>query len=146
MSISFESTPLAEWHKLVGEGQQKSGLLLTESVENYIVLTLNAYISYIDLSSKLIAIDFLNNIHITSHQNIQTLRAVGDQCLILAGLFPDRAKRKRVSADYFSNLGMNAYYVLSYTKISKQLSHTLFYQLFENFSDLTQVLKSMRGD
>ena len=69
---------------------------------------------------------------------------VGDKCLILGGLFPDRAKRKNVSADYFKNLGENAYYVLSFATIASKADHRLFYQLFENFSDMIEILKSMR--
>lgn len=145
MSIfQFEPTDIAEWRKLVLEGQTKAGFQLTEVVENYLVITLNANTGNTQLSSGIMAIDLLKNIHIQSICNAYALRSVGDQCLILAGLFPDRAKRKNVSAEYFRNLGENAYYVLSFAKSFHKLDHSLFYQLFENFSDLVRVLKSMR--
>ena len=142
--FQFEPTKMAEWRQLVIEGQQKSGFQLTETIENYVVITLDAHTTNANLSSSVIAIDFLKNIHIQSTRNMQTLRTVGDQCLILAGLFPDRAKRKNVSADYFKNLGENAYYVLSFAHVPAKLDRTLFYQLFENFSDLINVLQAMR--
>lgn len=145
MSIfQFEPTDIAEWRKLIIEGQDRSGFQLTEIVENYVVITLNAHTTHTELSSAVMAIDLLKNIHIQSISNAQALRSVGDQCLILAGLFPDRAKRKNVSPEYFQNLGENAYYVLSFSKSFQKFDHALFYQLFENFSDLIQVLKSMR--
>lgn len=139
-----EPTKLAEWRKLIIEGQEKAGFQLTESVENYVVITLDAHTTVTTLSSSIIAIDFLNNIHIKSVKNSRMLRSVGDQCLILAGLFPERAKRKNVSDDYFKNLGENAYYILSFSATPNKSDHGLFYQLFENFSDLIHVLRAMR--
>lgn len=142
--FQFEPTDIAEWRKLVIEGEMKAGFQLTELVENYVVITLNANTTNTQLSSAVIAIDLLKNIHIQSISNVHAVRSVGDQCLILAGLFPDRAKRKNVSAEYFRNLGENAYYVLSFAKSFQKFDHSLFYQLFENFSDLIRILKSMR--
>src|SRR3990167_7049607 len=142
--FQFEPTDIAEWRKLLLEGQDKAGFQLTEVVENYVVITLNAHVTHTQLASSVMAIDLLKNIHIKSVTNAHALRSVGDQCLILAGLFPDRTKRKNVSTEYFRNLGENAYYVLSFAKPFQKCDHTLFYQLFENFSDLVQVLKAMR--
>lgn len=142
--FQFEPTKIAQWRQLVIEGQQKSGFQLTETVENYVVITLDAHTTNVNLSSSVIAIDFLKNIHIQSTRNMQTLRTVGDQCLILAGLFPDHVKRKNVSADYFKHLGENAYYVLSFASAPTKLDRALFYQLFENFADLVGVLRAMR--
>lgn len=145
MSIfQHEPTKIAEWRRLVLEGQEKAGFHLTEPVENYVVITLDAQTTNTNLSTTIIAIDFLKNIHIHSTRNLQTLRFVGDQCLILAGLFPDRAKRKNLSDDYFKHLGEHAYYVLSFASVPTELDHSLFYQLFENFENLIQILKAMR--
>src|SRR3990167_1553208 len=142
--FQFEPTDIAEWRKLLLEGQDKAGFQLTEVVENYLVITLNAHVTHTQLASAVMAVDLLKNIHIKSVTNAHALRSVGDQCLILAGLFPERAKRKNVSAEYFRNLGENAYYVLSFANTFPKYDHSLFYQLFENFSDLIRILKSMR--
>ena len=109
-----EPTKLAEWRNLLIDGQEKAGLSLTEALENYVVLTLDAYTTETKLASVVLAIEFLENIRASKIRDFQKLRSVGDQCLILAGLFPERARHKRVSDDYFKNLGENAYYVLSY--------------------------------
>ncbi|EKD77562.1 MAG: hypothetical protein ACD_42C00291G0002 [uncultured bacterium] len=139
-----EPTSIAEWRQLVIEGQENAGFRLVEPVENYVVITLNAHTSNLAIASSVLAMDFLNYVHVKSNQHFQLLRTVGDQCLILAGLFPDRAKRKNVSADYFKNVGENAYYVLSFSAAPHQLDRSLFYQLFENFAELIEVLKAMR--
>lgn len=142
--LQFEPTKIAQWRRLVIEGEQKSGFQLPELIENYMVMMLDAYTTETSLCSVIIAFDFLNNIRIDSIYHSQQLRAVGDQCLIISGLFPERFKRKNVSNDYFSNLGKNAYYVLSHTPLSFKLDRSLFYQLFENFGELIAVLKAMR--
>lgn len=141
--FQFEPTKIAEWRKLVIEGQEKSGFRLNETIENYVVITLDSQTTNTELASAVIAIDFLKNIHVKSVRNSQTLRFIGDQCLILAGLFPERVKRKNVSDHYFKHLGENAYYVLSFSSL-KNSDHSLFYQLFENFEDLIGVLRAMR--
>lgn len=142
--FTYEPTRVAEWRKLVTEGQLRAGLQLTESIENYVVITLDAHTEHIALANTTIAIDYLNNINVNSLHNFKMLRHVGDQCLILAGLFPERAKRKNVSPNYFQHIGENAYYVLSFSTHFKQSNRALFYQLFENFSDLIKILKSTR--
>lgn len=144
-TFNANTTRLAEWRELVLEGQEKAGFRLTEAMENYVVVTLDAYTTEINLSSAVIAVDFLKNIHVTSTLTMQALRAVGDQCLILSGLFPNRAQRKNVSEQYFIQLGRNAYYVLSFNHFAKSLDRGLFFQLFDNFSDLTKVLSAMRA-
>lgn len=142
--FQFQPTAIAEWQHLLIEAQQHTGIHLVESVENYLVHALNANVKNNALVSHIIAIDFLENIHIETIHHFQTLRSIGDECLILSGLFPDYTKRRHVSADYYKNLGENAYYVLSSSRRFSQSHYALYYQLFENFSDLIMVLKSTR--
>ena len=140
-----EPTKIAEWRTLVLQAQEKAGLQLSEPIENYVVITLDAYTQFTTLSATAIAIDYLEQLQNLSRHNMHVLRGIGDQCLILSGLFPDRAKRKNVSKHYFMRLGKSAYYILSSVDIAWKLDNTLFYQLFESFSDLTSVLRSMRA-
>lgn len=142
--LELESSRLAQWHSLVLEGQSSVGFQLHENIEHYLVVTLDAYTTDMRLSSAVIAVEYLQNIHVISTLKMRALRDVGDQCLLLSGLFPDRAKRKRVSEDYFMLLGQNAYHVLSYAHHAKKIDQRLFFQLGENFSELIQVLKAMR--
>lgn len=142
--LQFEPTKVAEWRRLLIEAQEKMGFRLDEALENYVVITLDAFTTNPDLASAIVAIDFLKNIQIESVQNLQNLRSVGDQCLILSGLFPERTKRKRVAPDYFIQIGKHAYYVLSTTHVSWKLDRGLFFQLSEHFASLTELLQAMR--
>ena len=142
--FSIEPTQIAQWRGLIIDGQEQLGLKLSEPVENYTVLTLDAFTTHTELATSVIALDFLKSIRVESNRHVHLLRDVGDQCLILSGLFPDRAKRKRVSSDYFINLGKNAYYALSFVTHSPQHNRTLFYQLFDNFFEIIRVLRAIR--
>lgn len=142
--LNLNPTEIAHWHQLVLDTQADTGLYLPEAIENYVVLTLSAYTTRTSLASIVIAIEFLESLKDTSNYSMQKLRDVGDHCLILSGLFPDRIKRKNVSEKYLVNIGKEAYYTLSYAPVQWQLDQGLFYQLFENFTDLIQLLKAMR--
>jgi len=144
MKILQLPTKLAEWHHLVTEAEKRTGFQLDEAVENYVVITLDAFTTNPDLASTVVAVDFLKNLNIESVRNLEMLRQVGDQCLILSGLFPERVKRKLVSADYFIQIGKRAYHVLSVTRISWKLDRGLFFQLSENFITVTDILQAMR--
>ncbi|OGT25596.1 MAG: hypothetical protein A3B71_06070 [Gammaproteobacteria bacterium RIFCSPHIGHO2_02_FULL_42_43] len=144
MHFPHEDSRWVEWHNLLIEAQEKSGHTLIEPVEHYVLITLDAYTAQLKLATSALAIEFLENVHVNHVRDFQKLRSVGDQCLILAGLFPERAIRKRVSRDYFTHLGENAYYILSYAQVPIHIDHSLFYLLSENFSDLVQVLQAMR--
>lgn len=139
-----KNTRLILWHDLVTESMDKSGLQFSDSVSHYLTLTLETYSRKIEIVSNVLAIQYLENIRISNTANAYAIRDVADQCLILAGLFPDSAMKKRVSRSYYSDLGMQAYYILSYAHTPWQDNRTLFYQLFENFSDLISVLHQMR--
>lgn len=140
------TTEMAHWHQLVLDTQNAKGIYLSEPLENYLVLTLCAYTTRTSLASIVLAIEFLECINELSHQNLLKLRDVGDHCLILSGLFPERIKRKNISASYLENIGREAYYTLSYAPIQWQLDHQLFYQLFENYGDITQLLRGIRDN
>ena len=143
MKAKFDNSMIL-WHDLVDESLNKTGLQFSDSVHQYLVLTLQHFTKKTELAAVVVATAFLQNVNIETTGNAILLRDVGDQCLLLSGLFPDRAKRKRVSETYFSDLGKHAYYVLSFSNTPWQSSHSLFLQLFDNFSDLVTVLRAMR--
>lgn len=132
------------WHDLVNESLGKTELHFSDFVHQYLVLTLHAYSKRIELATIVSATAFLQNVNIETTANVIMLRDVGDQCLLLSGLFPDSTKSKRVSDTYFSLLGKEAYYVLSFANTPWPASQSLFFQLFDNFSDLVNVLRAMR--
>ena len=144
-SIKLGSSEIAQWHALILDAQSSVGFYLPASIEQYIVMTLNAYTKNTSIASVVIAIDYLQALKDSSSLSLQKLRDVGDQCLILSGLFPERAARKNLSQEYFTNIGKEAYYSLSFADSQTIDNQNVFYQLFENFSELIKLLNNTRG-
>ncbi len=61
------------------------------------------------LLQKVMGLEFLKSMEQVGQARRGALQAVGDQCLLLSGLFPERAPVRRVSLGYFVELGRYAY-------------------------------------
>lgn len=73
-----EPTTTAEWLALVAEAEVKTGYEFDESVESYLVLTLDHYTKKEDLITSVIALDFLEGTNIEKPRDGELLRGVGD--------------------------------------------------------------------
>lgn len=108
--LILEPTATASWHRLVTEAAARAGVALGESRESYLVFLLMRYLRRPDLIRAVLALEFLETLHEPSSRlRAQGLQAVGDRCLIFAGLFPEQARRRRVGPGYFVDLGRSAY-------------------------------------
>lgn len=138
--------PLAQWHKLVVDAESEAGVKLDEDLESYLVFTLMRYLSRPEMVQRVLALDYLNAAHSHGNQRKEQLRDVGDQCLLVSGLFPRRAERRRVRVSYYVDLGRSAYHHLGQTL--DPLS-ALFVQLAQNFvlaMDILQAIRAMQGE
>lgn len=138
-----EPTKIAEWQALVVEARSLLGYRFDESIEHYLVITLDHFTNKNGISSVLLAQDYLTSINLESRIGVQQLRTVGDECLLLSGLFPERALHKNVTLNYFITLGKNAYHTVAIKPIP-ELSCDLFLQLSHDFVGLMDVLNAMR--
>lgn len=142
--FKFEPTKTAEWQSLVIEAQLHSGYQFDDKIENYLVLTLDHFTKEKKLISSVIAIDFLHASDSHGKQSIDKLREVGDQCLLLSGLFPERALKKNVSLNYFINIGKQAYETVAENNLILTFDSELFYQLSDDFVAIMDLLHAMR--
>lgn len=140
--IEPNPTPQAEWFTIVNEAQERAGYQFHDDISHYLVVTLNHFTQCEQLSSKVIALDFLQ------HQNDRTktalMRETGDHCLLLSGLFPERVYKKNVSLHYMIGMGRNAYALISNHHQHDSHQHQLFHTLSFHFVGLIDVLHHMR--
>ena len=144
--IILHPTSTAQWHALVSEAKQLSGISMDEDLESYLVFLLvfllMRYIQEVELAASVLGLDYLESKQALVSMRKEQLREVGDKCLLHAGLFPERAERKQVKVSYFIDLGR-----LSYSELSdlweKELAR-LFTHLSHHFVTLTDVLQAMR--
>lgn len=141
-NIVTTSTSTTQWQDLVTEASQACNVLLSEDIESYLVFLLMRFTGSPQMAHKIMALEFLQSRNSFGTQKSQALRDVGDQCLLYSGLFPGRAKRRRVRVSYYVNIGKSAY--LSLSENGRDSRNNLFAELANQFVPLMDILQSMR--
>lgn len=137
--LIIDKTPLGAWHRLLGEAQGQLGQYLNEHLECYLAHTLVHYTSQTDLASRAMALEYLEGINLDPKDS---LRVVGDKCLILDGLFPEHAIKRNLAEDYYTKLGQSAYSIVG-NDIECQLKE-LYIELSESFAICTSIISALR--
>lgn len=135
-------TPVEVWQSLVQDAYERTGHRLDESSESYLVFVLLRYQGDNLLLSRTQGMDWLLAMDLAGTARADALRDVGDRCLLVAGLFPGLAERRRVSVDYFINIGRSAY--LGVSDVTRQAYATLYAQLANGYRELVDTLDAMR--
>lgn len=133
------------WYTLIHEGQKVSNQPLNPSLEKYLVDLLSRFYADSSLAKSAVGLDFLEALQLHSLQGqFLALQTVGDKCLLLSGLFPEQAQRRRVDVNYYVQLGRQAYGILTtLSPYQRQQTH-FFASLREAFVTLMNVLQSLR--
>lgn len=140
--LILENTEIAQWYNLIQQAEQEYGCQLDESMESYLAFTLMRFMKDQDLATQALALDYLRAHGLPRSMRLEQLRDVGDQCLLLSGLFPKRAEKRLVRVSYYVGLGRSAYHHLS--EGAQQASAELYRQLAEAFVTLMDVLQVIR--
>jgi len=140
--LILEASNLAQWHRLVREAEKKSGCHLDEVMESYLVFTLMRFMKDQNLCSHAMAPGYLNLHNLPDAVRAEQLRNIGDQCLLLSGLFPKRAEKRMVRVSYYVDMGRSAYHHLSTN--AQQATANLYKQLAEAFVLLMDLLQTIR--
>ena len=141
-NLILEQSEVAQWHSLVKEAEEQCGCYLDETMESYLVFTLMRFMKDQDLATQAVAIDYLRSHGLPKSLRSEQLRTIGDQCLLLSGLYPRRAERRLVRVSYYVNMGRSAYHHLGET--AQQTMAELYRQLAEAFVLLMDLLHKIR--
>lgn len=134
------------WYQLINTAKEQCGYEFAEGVDHYLVLTLDAFLTDTDIASNVLALSYLENMRQQSHTTLQNLRHVGDQCLLISGLFPERAQTRNVSLGYYVDMGKNSYLQLAGASRHLKLDNELFYELATHFVGLMDILTALRSN
>jgi len=137
------STSTDQWHTLVTEAQQASGIQLHEDLESYLVFLLMRYTDRPEMAASILAIDYLEGANSLGQVRQDRMRDVGDQCLLYSGLFPERAEKRRVRVSYYVDLGRSAYQTAA--DATQLALSQLFTALSNQFVLVMDTLQAMRG-
>jgi hypothetical protein len=140
--LILEETEVAQWHSLVRQAEDTYGCQLNEAMESYLVFTLMRFMKDQDLATQAFAVDYLRAHGLPNSLRLEQLRDIGDQCLLLSGLYPKRAEKRLVRVSYYVNMGRSAYHHLS--EGVQQATAELYQQLAEGFVMLMDLLQTIR--
>ena len=143
-NLILEPTATAQWQKLLKQAEDKAQCQLDEDLESYLIFTLMRFTQQPELASKVMAPEYLRSQGLTGQAKQQQLRDVGDQCLILSGLFPQLAEKRLVRVSYYVDLGRSAYEHLS--QILNRAFAELYLHLSASFVQLTDILHNIRSE
>ena len=141
-NLILEQTEVAQWQALIKEAEEQCSCHLDESMESYLVFTLMRFMKDQDLASQAIALEYLRSHQLPKTMRLEQLRDIGDQCLLVSGLYPQRAERRLVRVSYYVNMGRSAYHHIS-DNVQKSAAE-LYRQLAEAFVTLMDLLQTIR--
>ena len=130
------------WQSLVHEAGERLHAPLDESRESYLVFVLLRYQRDDSLLARTLALEWFAAQANVGSARADALRDVGDRCLLIAGLYPGLAERRRVGIDYFIDLGTGAY--LEVARASRNAYAGLFEQLARSYRELVRTLRALR--
>lgn len=141
-AILHDRTPTALWQGLVHEAQARADARLDEELESYLVFVLMRHLGDAELNARALALDYLDALSRRGALREQALRETGDRCLLIAGLYPEQAARRRVSLSYFLDLGSAAY--AAEAEQPRSALAALYRHLAEAFARLVRALVELR--
>lgn len=142
MERIVQGAPAELWQALVRDGSARGGCRLDEVSESYLVFVLLRHQRDAHLLARTQALEWLHAQGQTGRLRADALRDVGDRCLLIAGLYPALAERRRVTLDYFVDLGRGAYREVA--EASRNAYGELFAQLAARYRELVQALRALR--
>ncbi len=140
--LILASSEMAQWHELVCEAEADYGCHLNETMQSYLVFTLMRFMKKQDLVSHVLALKYLHTHNLPDKIKLEQLRDVGDQCLLVSGLYPKRALKRNVRVSYYVDLGRSPYHNLS--TCAQQGIGELYHQLADTFIVLMDLLQTIR--
>ena len=130
------------WQGLVQDAESRAAHRLGENLESYLVLTLMRHQTDAQLGRRVFALEWLESLVARGKRRQEWLRDVGNNCLLIAGLYPEQAERRRVSLSYFQDFGRKAWENLG--ERPQGGLETLFQELARAFAVLVRVLFELR--
>ena len=140
--LILENTEIAQWHSLIKDAEEQCSCQLDESMESYLVFTLMRFMKDQDLATQAVALNYLQTHGLPKSLRFEQLRDIGDQCLLLSGLYPERAEKRLVRVSYYVDMGRSAYHHLSDSV--QQAVGELYRELAEAFVTLMDLLQAIR--
>ncbi len=103
------NTELILWRDAILAAEARCHVNLPAELESYLVSLLIRFTPQSDLARHVMAVEYLRAMQESQSTRRYALATVGDQCLLITGIFPGFANRRQLSPRYFVELGRSAY-------------------------------------
>jgi hypothetical protein len=147
--MDLHTTVTEFFHGQVTEALRAQDLHATQLTEFYLVNLLSEFtampVSEEPLALKLVRVQESS----ATDKKVKGLKEIGDQSLVVTGLFSDSLSRKLVDVNYYIAMGTNAYGQLAGLIASTRSSTSAFFQavyeeLAAKFARFVEVLQEIR--
>ena len=147
----YVSGEISVFEKLVQAGEAESFVTLPYPIHLFLVGVLVDHLYDVKLFRESVALNLMNATtkmrENGREQANELLMRAGDEGLLIAGLFPETARRLNVSPSYFRFMGQAAYASLSARHIVTGANQGSFFDtVAEAFPVLEKVLKATRSN
>lgn len=138
-------TEESQWYELIQWGRERAHVVVSDEVAHYLLVTVLGFSKDVELGRRTIAFDYLSSVsEAEGREQIMQLRSVGDECLLVSGLFPERISQKHVDWNYYISIGQSAYHIVGELRGTREIDPELFYALSTHFVGLTDILHAVR--
>lgn len=131
------NTELILWREAIQAAETRCHVNLAAELESYLVSLLIRFTPHSDLARHVMAVEYLRAMQESQSVRRYALATVGDQCLVITGIFPDFANRRQVNTRYFVELGRSAYANIADTATD---IYTMLAQQFVLLMDVLQAV------
>lgn len=134
------------WVGLIKEGQSRSYIRLSESEEAYTVHLLQRHQRDPALINCNLALGYLESQEQSGSRQYGSLWQTADAGLLLAGLFPEQARARNVSASYFTGMSQCCFSSLAQLcdRLHRPLDAQTYRQMAQAVERVACVLHSVR--
>jgi hypothetical protein len=145
MNLSnFEESSCAQWTQLINKAINYCDYKINHHLAHYLVITLQHYSSQLSLPHTIIGKEYLQALELSGIQKGSALRQIGDECLILTGLFPGKIQQKKISLAYTVNIGKMSYLEIFNNPQLSNMNVSVFQELDQHFIGLVDILYVIR--
>lgn len=132
-------TYVKESYGIIKRAEDELTITLQHEVEAYLVHLFAYYLDKPKVNTEPLGVKLLESVHQPIPLRKETLKAVGDECLLINAM--EWGKRKWPSDNYYADLGVSAYMARAYVIKPPE---SIFDDLAYEFQTATRILKRCR--
>lgn len=130
---------MAHWYLMLGEAELAARQLLGRQEGRYVAVLLQRYLGQSGRAQRPLSLAQLSGQHAVGNPGVERLQEMADQCLVVAGLYPEQPARFDLPLSSVVDFGRN-----TYARLAVESGNPLFALLCQCFVQIMDVLQRLR--